>query len=112
MFFPNLKRFVWRRHYGAHPDGHQNGGRKKKTAVTEFWCKSVNLFVEELINIKVILFLMIDRKIPRNTSLFYPNDSFLERHVNATSRKSLKIQAFSITKPRTLCMKISLQLLE
>ena len=83
-----------------------------KTAVTEFWCKSVNLFLEELINIKVILFLMIDRKIPRNTSLFYPHDSFLGRHVNATSRKSLKIQAFSITKPRTLCMKISLQLLE
>ena len=83
-----------------------------KTSVTEFWYKSVNLSLEELINIKVILFLMIDRKIPRNTSLFYPHDSFLGRHVNATSRKSLKIQAFSITKPRTLCMKISLQLLE
>ena len=51
------------------------------------------------------------RKIPRNTSLFYPHDSFLGRHVNATSRKSLKIQACSITTPRTLCMKISLQLL-
>ena len=26
MFYPYLK-FVWRRHAGAHPDGHQHGGR-------------------------------------------------------------------------------------
>ena len=25
MFYPNLKRFVWRRHAGAHRDGHQHG---------------------------------------------------------------------------------------
>ena len=36
----------------------------------------------------------------------------LGRHVNAASRKSLEIQAYSITKPRTsfeakICMKIS-----
>ena len=59
MFYTNLKRFVWRRHAGAHLDGHQHGGRKPtKTSVTEFWYKSVNLFLEELINIKVILFLI------------------------------------------------------
>ena len=43
----------------AYLDGHQHGGRKPtKTSVTEFWYKSVNLFLEELINIKVILFLI------------------------------------------------------
>ena len=59
MLYPDLYRFVWRRHAGAHLDGHQHGGRKPtKTSVTEFWYKSVNLFLEELINIKVILFLI------------------------------------------------------
>ena len=44
---------------GAHLDGHQHGGRKPtKTSVTEFWYKSVNLFLEDFINIKVILFLI------------------------------------------------------
>ena len=43
-FFLNLERFVWRRHVGAHPDGHQHGGRKQaETSVTEFCYKSVNL---------------------------------------------------------------------
>ena len=60
MFYPNLQRFVWRRHAGAHLDGHQHGGRKPtKTSVAEYWYKSVNLYLEELIlrNIKVIHFL-------------------------------------------------------
>ena len=58
MFYPYLK-FVWRRHAGAHPDGHQHGGRKPtETSVTEFCYYTVNLFFEELINIRVILFLM------------------------------------------------------
>ena len=53
MFYPNLQRFVWRRHAGAHPDGHQHGGRKlTETSVSEFCYKTVNLFFEELINIK------------------------------------------------------------
>ena len=44
-----LPKFVWRRHAGAHLDGHQHGGRKPtETSVTEFWYKSVNLFLEEL----------------------------------------------------------------
>ena len=46
---------------GAHPDEHQHGGRKpKETSVTEFCYKSVNLLLEELINIKVILFLILE----------------------------------------------------
>ena len=58
-FYPNLQRFVWRRHAGAHPDEHQHGGRKPtETSVTEFCYKSVNLFFEKLTNIKVILFLI------------------------------------------------------
>ena len=59
MFYPNLQRFVWRRHTGAHPDEHQHGGRKPtETSVTEFCYKSVNLFFQKQINIKVILFLI------------------------------------------------------
>ena len=52
----------WGRHAdGAHPDEHQHGGRKpKETSVTEFCYKSVNLLLEELINIKVILFLILE----------------------------------------------------
>ena len=47
------------RHVGAHPAGHQHGGRKPTEAsVTEFCYKSVNLSLEELKNIKIILFLI------------------------------------------------------
>ena len=49
-------------HVGAHPDGHQHGGRKptetSETSVTEFCYKSVNLSLEELKNIEIILFLI------------------------------------------------------
>jgi len=79
---------------GAHPDGHQHGGRKPtETSVTEFCYKSVNLPLEELKNIKIILFhiqrIRSDSQISRNKSLF----NQLGRHVNAASRKSLEIQA-------------------
>ena len=41
------------------PDGHQHGGRKQtEISVTEFFYKSVNLSLEELGNIKIILFLI------------------------------------------------------
>ena len=41
IFFPNLWRFAWRRHVGAHPDGHQHGGLKRpETSVTEFATKT------------------------------------------------------------------------
>ena len=53
----NSWRFVWRRHAGAHLDELQHGGRKPtETSVTEFCYKSVNLFLEKLINTKPILF--------------------------------------------------------
>ena len=40
-------------------DGHQHGGQKPtETSVTEFCYKSVNLSLEELKNIKIILFLI------------------------------------------------------
>ena len=53
--------FVWRRHAGAHPDELQHGGRKPtEISVTEVCYKSVNLLLEELINIKVILFLILE----------------------------------------------------
>ena len=61
MFYPNFKRFPWRRHAGAHLDELQHGGPKPtETSVTEFCYKSVNLFFDKLINIKVILFLIHD----------------------------------------------------
>ena len=40
-------------------DGLQHGGRKStKTSVTEFWYKRVNLFLEELMNVNLILYLI------------------------------------------------------
>ena len=40
-----------------HPDEHQHGGRKPtETSVSEFCYKNVNLSLEELKNIKIILF--------------------------------------------------------
>ena len=53
----DIRRFVWIRHAGAHPDGHEHGGRKSiEISVTEFCNESENLSLEELINIKPILF--------------------------------------------------------
>ena len=47
------------RHVGAHPDGHKHGGLKPtETSVTEFCYKSVHLSLEELPNIKIVLFLI------------------------------------------------------
>ena len=79
-------------------------GSQQETSVTEFYCKSVNLSLEELINIEVILFLThnLNSKIPRNKSPFNLHYSSLGRLVKAASRKSLEIQAYSNTKPRTL----------
>ena len=79
------------RHVGAHPDGHQHGGRKPtETSVAEFCYKSVNLSLEELKNIKIILFLIQE---PVQIANFFRNKSRnkslvnqLGRHVNAASR--------------------------
>ena len=57
--FSQTYRFLWSRHAGTHPDELQHGRQKPtETSVTEFCYKSVNLFFEKLINIKVILFLI------------------------------------------------------
>ena len=57
-FYPNLYRVVWTRHASAHLDGHKHDCWKlTETSVTEFCYKSVNLSLEELINIKITLFL-------------------------------------------------------
>ena len=85
------------RHVGAHLDGHQHGGRKPtKTSVTEFYYKSVNLSLEELKNIKIILFLIQEPVQIATFPEISPEISHFKqpgRHVNAASRKSLEIQA-------------------
>ena len=121
MFYPNLQRFVWRRRAGAHPDGHQHGGRKPaETSVTKFCYESANLSFEELIGIKVILFLIHELSRQRNflKQVIFLNlhDSSLGGHVNAAPRKSLEIYAYSITKTNNpfaakTFVKISFQLL-
>ena len=88
-------------------DPHQHGGRKPtETSVTEFCYKSVNLLLEELINIKVIPFLIHEvfrkQNSPKRSHFFNLHDNSIGRHVHAASPKSLEIQAYSITKPRAL----------
>ena len=58
-FTQTYRDLYWRRHAGAHLDELQHSGRKPtETSVTEFCFKSVNLFFENLINIKLVLFLI------------------------------------------------------
>ena len=46
-----------RRHAGAHPDGHQHGGRKPTETFVSVVCyESLNLSLEELKNIKIFFF--------------------------------------------------------
>ena len=97
-FSPNLERFVWRRHVGAHLDEHQHGGRKRaETSVTEFCYKSVNLSLEELKNETIKLYsntrAVQIAEFPEISHFFNQHHSSLVRHVKATSRKSLEIQA-------------------
>ena len=65
----------------------------------------VNLSLEELKNVTIILSSKTRTvqiaEFPEISHLLNQNHSSLARHVNATSRKSLEIQAWSITKPRT-----------
>ena len=90
----------------THPDDLQHGGRKPtETTVTEFCYKSVNLLLEELINIKVTVFQYLNclgSKFLEKSHFFNLNDTSLVRQVNAASSKSLEIQAYSIIKPRAL----------
>ena len=78
----------------------------------------MNLFLKELINVKVMLFLIHElfrwQNSPKYVTFLNLHDSPLARHVNATSHTSLEIQAYSITKPifeEKIGIKISLQLL-
>ena len=94
-FSPNLQRFVWRRHVGAHLDGHQHGGRKlTETSVTEFCYKSENSFLEELKNVTIIVYsntrTVQIAEFPEISHFLNQHHSSLARHVNATSRQSLQ----------------------
>ena len=67
--------------------------------------QSLNLLLEEPINIKVIIFQYLNclgSKFLEKSHFFNLNDTSLVRHVNAASSKSLEIQAYSIIKPRAL----------
>ena len=86
------------RHVGAHLDGHQHGGwQPAETSVTEFCYKSVNLSVEELKNVTIILYSNTGTvqivEFLEISHLLNQHHSSLARHVNATPRKSLEIQA-------------------
>ena len=64
----------------------------------------MNLLLAKLININVILFPILElfsqlAKFLEKSHFLNLNDSYLGRHVNVASRKSLEIQAYSITKP-------------
>ena len=88
-FYPNLQRFVWRHHAGAHPDELQHGGRKPtETFVIEFCYKSGNSFFEELINIKVILFLIRELFIAKFPEI---NRQQEQHNYNARTKLHLKL---------------------
>ena len=54
-----IERFLWRRHVGAHLDGHQHGHRKlTETSVTDFCYERVNSSLKERMNIKPVPFLI------------------------------------------------------
>ena len=81
-----------------HLDGHQHGCRKlTETSVTEFCYKRVNLFLEELKNVTIIVYsntrTVQIAEFPEISHFLNQHHSCLARHVNATSRKSLEIQA-------------------
>ena len=67
----------------------------------EFRYKGVNLFLKELKNVTIILYsntrTVQIAEFPEISHLLNQHRSSFARHVNATSRKSLEIQAWSIT---------------
>ena len=80
------------------PRWHQHGGRKPtETSVTEFCYKGVNLFLEELKHVTIIVYsntrTVQIAEFPEISHFLNQHHSSLTRHVNATSRKSLEIQA-------------------
>ena len=75
-------------------------GNKQKhpeTSVSEFCYKSVNLSLEELKNVAIIVHsntrTVQIAEFPEISHFLNQHHSSLARHVNATSRKSLGIQA-------------------
>ena len=77
--------------------------------------KSVSLSLEELRNIKIIIFLIHElfrsiAKFPELSHFFNQHDSSFGRHVNAASRKSVDIQPRTHS-GRTFSTDISFQLL-
>ena len=96
--FPKFIEICTGRHVGAHLDGHQHGGCKPtETSVTEFCYKSVNFFFGELKNVTIIVYsntrTVQIAEFPEISHFLNQHLSFLTLHVNATSRKSLEIQA-------------------
>ena len=78
--------------------GHQHGGRKPaEKSVTEFCYKRVNLSLEELKNVTIILNSKTRTvqiaEFREISHLLNQHHSSLARHANATSRKSIEIQA-------------------
>ena len=74
--------------------GNQNA---RKHIDSEFCYKSVSLSLEELKNVTIILYsntrTVQIAEFPEKINLLNQHHSSLARHVNATSRKSLEIQA-------------------
>ena len=68
-------------------------GNQQKQLSLSFATKSVNLSLEELKNIKRIVFLIQEPEISRNKSRNKSLFNQLGRHVNAASRKNSEIQA-------------------
>ena len=73
------------------------GNQQKHLSLAEFSYKSVNLSFEQLKNVTIILYsntrTVQIAEFPEISHLFNQHHSSLARHVNATSRKSLEIQA-------------------
>ena len=82
-------------HTGSHLYEHQRGGRKTtETFVTEFCYIRVNFSLEELKNIKIVLFLIHELfKYPNSQKSHFFNQHDSSLYVNATPRKGLEIQA-------------------
>ena len=79
-------------------EGHKYGRRKQKdSSVFEFFYKSVNSSLEELIKIKVIFILkqeiLRQQNLKKIGNIFSLHESCPGRHLNTASRKSLEIQA-------------------
>ena len=83
---------------GAHLDGYQHAGRKlTETSVTEFCYRSVDLFLDELKKVTILVYSNTRTpqiaESPEISHFLNQHHSSLARHVNATSRITLEIQA-------------------